>query len=265
MVWRWLAAIACLGLSSSVAAVVQEKPSCPVATDCRWQCSNEAGIQQSRPLLTNVQLEKLAQSITVRVVSPAVVGSGVLVSKKGHRYQVLTNAHNLLGTDEAQVQTGDGATHHARRIPRQNWGKKDVALLEFQSDRLYQVAEWSPQLAKKGLEIVAAGFDFERQEVTVSNGQVSQLLDQPMRQGYQLGYSSRINQGMSGGPILDRTGLLLGINGMTAYPILNRAYVFADGSRPNNTTIKQLRRSNWGIPLRDANGCLRLDYSPTLD
>jgi S1-C subfamily serine protease len=265
MVWRWLAAIICLGLSASVAAVGQEKPSCPAATDCRWQCGTVAEIQPSRPLLTNAQLEKLAHSITVRVVSPAVVGSGVLAAKKGNRYQVLTNAHNLLGTDEAQIQTDDGNSHQARRIPRQSWGKKDVALLEFQSDQLYQVAEWSPQLAKKGLEIVAAGFDFERQEVTVSNGQVSQLLEKPLRQGYQLGYSSRLNQGMSGGPILDRTGLLLGINAMTAYPILNRAYVFADGSRPNASTIKQLRRSNWGIPLRDRSDCLRLDYSPTLD
>jgi S1-C subfamily serine protease len=265
VVWRWLAVIACLGLSSSVAAGGQGKPSCPVATNCPGQCITATELQQSRPLLTNTQLEKLAHSITVRVVSPAVVGSGVLVAKKGHQYQVLTNAHNLLGTDEAQVQTSDGQIHHARRIPRQNWGKKDVALLEFRSDQFYQVAEWSPQLAKKGLEIVAAGFDFDRQEVTISSGQVSQLLEKPLRQGYQLGYSSRLNQGMSGGPILDRTGLLMGINAMTAYPILNRAYVFADGSRPNPSTIRQLRRSNWGIPLRDANGCLRLDYSPILD
>ena len=201
----------------------------------------------------------------MRVVSPAVVGSGVIVSKKGNRYLVLTNAHNLLGTDEAQVQTSDGLAHLALRIPRQSWGKKDVALLEFQSDRLYQVAQWSPQLATKGLAIVSAGFDFERQAVTISNGEVSQLLEKPLRNGYQLGYSSRLNQGMSGGPILDRTGLLLGINAMAAYPILNRAYVFADGSRPSPPTIKQLRRSNWGIPLQDVNGCLKLDYSPTLD
>lgn len=265
MVWRGLAAIVCLELAASVTAGVQEKPSCPGVTDCRWQCGTVVEHQPSRPLLTNLQLEKLAQAITVRVISPVVIGSGVLVAKKGNRYLVLTNAHNLLGTDAAQIQTVDGQVHQARRLPRQSWGKKDVALLEFQSDRPYQLAEWSPQLAKKGLEIVAAGFDFDRQEFTISNGQVSQLLEKPLRQGYQLGYSSRLNQGMSGGPILDRTGLLLGINAMAAYPLLNRAYVFADGSRPTPSTIKRLRRSNWGVPLRDGNGCLRLDYSPTLD
>jgi S1-C subfamily serine protease len=262
MVRSWWAACLCLALSASVAVGNQDQPSCPTATGCQWQCNTSA---QSRPLLTDVQMEKLARSITVRVSSLAVVGSGVLVAKNGNRYQVLTNAHNLLGTDVAQVQTEDGETHQAQRLPRQSWGKKDLALLEFQSNRTYQLAEWSPQMATKGLEIVAVGFDFDRSVVTISNGQVSQLLEKPMKNGYQLGYSSYLRQGMSGGPILDRHGLLLGINAITAYPILNRAYVFADGSRPSTSTIKQMRRSNWGIPLRDAQGCLKLDYSPTLD
>jgi S1-C subfamily serine protease len=249
---RWFAALLCLRICWPLTAMGKETP-CPAVAE------------KDRPILATSQLEKIAQSITVRVISPAVVGSGVIVGRQGSQYQVLTNAHNLLGTDRTQVQTGDGSSHLARRSPRQSWGKKDVALIEFQSDRTYQVAEWSPQVATKGLEIVSAGFEFDRQEVTVSKGQVSQFLENPMRSGYQLGYSSRLQQGMSGGPILDRSGLLLGINAMAAYPILNRAYVFADGSRPSPPAIKQLRRSNWGIPLRNANGCLRLNYSPTFD
>jgi S1-C subfamily serine protease len=252
MVLHWLAAVFCLGLCWSVTAGSKESP-CPAAID------------QARPILHTSQLEKLAKSITVRVVSSTVVGSGVIVGRQGSKYQVLTNAHNLLGTDQFQVQTSDGSHHLARRSPRQSWGKKDAALLEFQSNGIYQIAQWSPQVATKGLEIVSAGFETDRQEVTVSKGQVSHFLDKPMRSGYQLGYSSRLHQGMSGGPILDRTGLLLGINAMAAYPIVNRAYVFADGSRPSPPTLKQLRRSNWGIPLRNASGCLGLTYSPTFD
>jgi S1-C subfamily serine protease len=250
MALRWFSALFCFGLGWPATAVGTP---CPVVAD------------RDRPVLTTPQLETLAQSITVRVLSPGGAGSGVIVGRQGSKYQILTNAHNLLGTDRPLVQTSDGSSHPARRSPRQGWGKKDLALVEFQSDRTYKVAQWSPQLATKGLEIVSAGFEFDRPEVTVSKGQVSQFLDKPMRSGYQLGYSSRLNQGMSGGPILDRTGLLLGINAMAAYPMVNRAYVFADGSRPSPPTLKQLRRSNWGIPIRNASGCLGLTYSPTFD
>jgi serine protease Do len=211
----------------------------------------------SRPPLTDVELYQLANQVTVRVQAASISGSGAIVEHKGDRYRVLTNAHNLLKADTAQVQTSDGKTHNAARTNSQILGNSDLAVLEFTSLETYRVAEWSKQPISKGTQVVAAGFEFDKSVITTVNGEVSHFLAKPLKRGYQLGYVSYVRQGMSGGPILDRTGLLLGINAISAFPLLNRVYVFADGTRPNPPTIKQMRRSNWGIPVSPYLECLR--------
>ncbi len=221
-------------------------------------CSQNKAIQPPiRPPLTDAELFKLAQQVTVKVQAVSISGSGAIFDRQGERYRVLTNAHNLLKADAAQVQTSDGQVHPALRTNSQALGSSDLAVLEFTSKNTYRVAEWSRQPIAKGTQVVAAGFEFDRPEITTVNGEVSHFLDKPLRRGYQLGYVSYVRQGMSGGPILDRTGLLLGINAISAYPLLNRVYVFADGTRPNLPTIKQMRRSNWGIPIVPYVECLK--------
>ncbi|MHC5729382.1 MAG: S1 family peptidase, partial [Nostoc sp.] len=69
------------------------------------------------------------------------------------------------------------------------------------------------------------------------------------KEGYQIGYNSNIEQGMSGGAILNIKGRLIGINGRGAYPILNTGYVYPDGSRPTESEIKRMRSLSWGIPI----------------
>jgi S1-C subfamily serine protease len=248
-----------LGLAGAVAvSATAIIPSVGVPIPAPPRCTSIEASQDQHPPLSTERLHQLAQTITVRVVSPAVMGSGVLVGRRGNIYQVLTNAHNLIGTDRATAITADGREHEARRIPRQSWGKTDLALLEFYAEQTYAVAERAPQVAHPGQPVAVAGFEFDRADVTVTEGAVSQILEQPLRNGYQLGYVSTLHQGMSGGPILNRQGQLLGVNAMTAYPLVNRAYVFSDGSRPPAQTVKQLRRSNWGIPLRTNQSCLSL-------
>jgi serine protease Do len=226
---------------------------------------NKLAQPSTRPPLTDAELYKLAQQVTVKVQAASISGSGAIFDRtvshdgnhQGNRYRILTNAHNLLTAESAQIQTNDGQLHAAMRTNSQALGNSDLAVLEFTSKNTYRVAEWSRQTISRGTQVVAAGFEFDRPEITTVNGEVSHFLAKPLRRGYQLGYVvSHVRQGMSGGPILDRTGLLLGINAISAYPLLNRVYVFADGSRPNLPTIKQMRRSNWGIPVSPYLECL---------
>jgi S1-C subfamily serine protease len=215
----------------------------------------------ARQPLTNTDLNSHIKQVTVRVQTSNVSGSGVIfdrvTSQVGSRYRILTNAHNLLKADTAQIQTSDGQLHNAIRTHTQVLTANDLAVLEFTSPNIYRSAEWSQKSITKDTAIVAAGFEFDLPEVTMTLGEVSLVLPQPLKRGYQLGYSGRIRQGMSGGPILDQTGLLLGVNAVSAYPIVNRGYVFADGTRPSPATIKQLRRSNWGIPVAPYLACIR--------
>lgn len=215
----------------------------------------------ARQPLTNIDLHSHIKQVTVRVQAASISGSGVIfdrvTSQVGTRYRILTNAHNLLKADTAQIQTSDGQLHNAVRTHTQVLTVNDLAVLEFTSPHIYRSAEWSQQAITKDTAVVAAGFEFDQPEVTMTPGAVSLVLPQPLKRGYQLGYSGRIRQGMSGGPILDHTGLLLGVNAVSAYPIINRGFVFADGTRPSLATIKQLRRSNWGIPVAPYLVCVK--------
>jgi S1-C subfamily serine protease len=215
----------------------------------------------ARAPLTEVELHSHIKQVTVRVQTSSISGSGVIfdrfTSQVGSRYRILTNAHNLLKADTAQIQTSDGQLHNAVRTHAQVSTVSDLAVLEFTSLNIYRSAEWSQQLVTKDTAVIAAGFEFDRPEVTMTPGSVSLVLPQPLKRGYQLGYSGRIRQGMSGGPILDHTGLLLGVNAVSAYPIINRGYIFADGTRPSPAMIKRLRRSNWGIPVAPYLACVK--------
>jgi S1-C subfamily serine protease len=213
-----------------------------------------------RTSLSSNELHQLAEQVTVKVQAASINGSGVIFdrteSQNISRYRILTNAHNLLKAENAQIQTSDGQFYNALRTHAQLLTGTDLAVLEFSSRNAYRSAPWSQQPIAKETAVVAVGFEFDRSEVTIASGEVSLVLPQPLKRGYQLGYSGRIRQGMSGGPILDHTGLLLGVNAISAYPIINRGYIFLDSTRPSPTTIRQLRRSNWGIPVSPYLACV---------
>ncbi len=54
---------------------------------------------------------------------------------------------------------------------------------------------------------------------------------------------------MSGGPVLNGQGELVAINGMAAFPILQQAYTYMDGSRPDDSLRQQMNRLSWGVPV----------------
>ncbi len=142
------------------------------------------------------------------------VGSGVVVRKDGNRYYVLTNDHVIGEADEIRVTLDDGRNYEGELVGKD--ARKDLALISFDapgttipearlgdSDRL-RVGDW----------VVAIGTPFGFQS-TVTAGIVSAL---GRRGGPQNNISdfiqtdAAINQGNSGGALVNLDGEIVGIN-----------------------------------------------------
>ncbi len=198
----------------------------------------------------NAQIERSIRQVTVKITSEINRGSGIIIGKKGSIYLVLTNAHVTRGATTLQIQTHDGQTRTASIAPNSLLKDKDLALVEFSDTRNYPIAtiaEFTPNQDRIGLEVVAAGYVAETGQYRTTKGTLEQVSDRPLRDGYSVGYSGEIVQGMSGGGIFFEDELI-GINGRSAHPILSN-YIYEDGTKPTDAEIQQMRAVNWGISL----------------
>ncbi|MCZ8026164.1 MAG: tetratricopeptide repeat protein [Microcystis sp. LE19-10.1B] len=214
-----------------------------------------AGNISNHPILTaqgdrELTEEQFLQRVTVKITSETNRGSGTIIAKKGDNYLVLTNAHVTRNTKTLQVQTYDGHSRAARIVPNSLSENQDLALLEFSDTREYSIAtiaEFTINQNRIGLEVVAAGYVAETGQYRTTKGTLEQVSARPLRDGYSVGYSGDIVQGMSGGGIFV-DGELIGINGRSAHPILSN-YTYEDGTKPTDAEIQKMRAVNWGIPI----------------
>jgi len=229
MNWHKFTLVACLGglsitLSTLAANVNFSRPCTNVG--CKF-------LQLGKPpsQISVEQLHHLAQAITVKVMSQDFLGSGIVLQKQGSVYLVLTNAHVLQAGDPPyRIQTPDGRIYKAdlpKNVETLHLGflqGNDLALLQFRStDSVYTV----PSLGAKpgvGEEVFAAGFPSRGEGskdkgFAFTTGKVLLVLQKALKGGYQVGYTNNIEKGMSGGPLLNCRGLVVGVNGKHAYPL----------------------------------------------
>jgi len=208
----------------------------------------------------NREVSEIASLVTVRILSDSGSGSGVTIGRKGENYRVLTNNHVVAGnTQNYTVLTADGQTHIAKRLSSSQFSRLDLALVEFTSAVSYRVVEIgnSHKLAV-GNVVFGAGFpnwhwiDAKAIENTRNWGlKAFRLLpEKSFLEGYQLGYTNDITEGMSGGPVLDGRGRLVGVNGRLKYPLAGiEVFTFVDGSVPSEGVFREMEALSWGIPI----------------
>ncbi|MBN3909224.1 MAG: trypsin-like peptidase domain-containing protein [Nostoc sp. NMS1] len=211
--------------------------------------SFDCNISQSGQILHH------AQSITVKVLSADFLGSGIMLRKKAAVYTVLTNAHVLQAGDRPyRIQTSDGSIYAANLPQNSSFGENDLALLQFQSTTtIYGVASLASS-PKEGDEVFVAGFPateegFQNQGLAFTAGKISLVLLKPLEGGYQLGYTNDLKKGMSGGPLLNCQGEVVGVNGMQAYPLWDAPSVFQDGSKADEQLHQMIIRLSWAVPI----------------
>ncbi len=163
-------------------------------------------------------------------------GSGVLVARDGQTYYALTALHVVrtrgtvygVRTSDGEVHFIDDETDPSNIIPLGNEqddsGSRiqgmDLALVRFTSPIDYPVAVMGDSLRMhQGDRVVVSGWpnpetDSTRRERISSSGALLSVLANPLADGgYSVLYDNQTRRGMSGGPVLNGDGELIGIHG----------------------------------------------------
>ncbi|MDB9468408.1 tetratricopeptide repeat protein [Dolichospermum circinale CS-539/09] len=208
--------------------------------------------ETTKKVLSSAQLQDLAKSITVKVLTKNGSASGTLIAKNGNNYTILTNDHVINRGESYRIQAPDGKIYPANVIKEKPASLKnqDVALFQFQSTVEYTIATLGTSAPiAVNQKIVAAGFVSDSAKLVFTEGQISLLPDKSFQRGYRIGYNNKIQPGMSGGPILNYQGEVIGINAVHAYPISDKIYTYIDNSKPSAAERQQMRQYSWGLPI----------------
>ncbi len=194
-------------------------------------------IAQSQQLTTE-EISAIAQPITVRIDGTD-RGSGVIIDKSGDIYTVLTNWH-VLSNEEGQyegqytVQTYDGRKYTVDCSQVQQLSKPiDLAIVRFKSTKYYQIAQLgdSKELLL-GQDIYLSGYPDQLPDEPSRIYRILEMILEgifptPNKMGYKLTYRGGAFGGYSGSPILDQTGLVIGIHGHVFYSIQEETFSYA--------------------------------------
>jgi Do/DeqQ family serine protease len=140
------------------------------------------------------------------------MGSGVIVSSDGY---IITNNHVVEGADELKVLLNDGREYSAKTIGTDP--KTDVAVIKIDGEKLPSATLANSDALRVGDVVFAIGNPLDVGQ-TVTMGIVSATGRQVGILGDVEGYEdfiqtdAAINQGNSGGALIDARGRLIGIN-----------------------------------------------------
>lgn len=136
-------------------------------------------------------------------------GSGVIMEGSGY---ILTNNHVIRGASDIQVSLADGRKRKATVIGRD--GPTDLAVLKIEADKLTPATFGDSEEVEPGALVWAVGSPFGL-ERTITSGILSAkhragLAGNPNQDFLQS--DAAVNPGNSGGPLVDATGRVIGIN-----------------------------------------------------
>ncbi|WP_235006871.1 S1 family peptidase [Calothrix rhizosoleniae] len=217
---------------------------------------------------TPTPVTEIAKQVTVRVLTKSGAGSGVIISRKGKTYTVLTCQHVVVESKDAKhsIMSADEKIHPARLKSVPQLRGLDLAIVEFDSEKSYRVAKLgNSNILSTGYLLYAAGFpnyntidkntiedtfDWGMKAFKLTLGKVNLILKKrSLPEGYSLGYTNEVKLGMSGGPVLNEKGELVGINGRLKYPLQGiDVFTFDNGTKPSIKEFERMEALSWAIP-----------------
>jgi tetratricopeptide (TPR) repeat protein len=174
---------------------------------------------QAAVALSVPEIGQIAKAVTVIIDDGHNHGSGVIIKRDGNTYTVLTAAHVVKVSGAYTVKTLDKQTFTVSASTIKPFKGVDLAILNFTSRQNYSVAEMGNSAEiLEGSSCYIAGYPLKTKAITetiynFTEGKVRANANKPLSDGYALVYSNDTLPGMSGGPVLDENGRLIGIHG----------------------------------------------------
>ncbi|WP_164920908.1 S1 family peptidase [Thermosynechococcus vestitus] len=195
------------------------------------------------------EVARIAKEITVLIEGANSHGSGILLQRHGNTYVILTAYHVIEKGGQYTVKTVDGQRYAVRPSSIRRLPSVDLATLEIESNRDYTLATLGNSgEAVEGMPVFVAGFPAQEASVLggiyqFTEGRLTANASRPIQDGYALVYSNPTLPGMSGGPVLDENGRLIGIHGSADIA----STLVQEGSGASTVFVK--RGFNLGIPI----------------
>lgn len=184
-------------VEASGIAIKYLKPS--TKTPVRFESKSSLPVVSSLPEV----IEFVSPSV-VTIETDQATGSGIIVSTSGF---LLTNNHVIEGSSVILVKTHSG--RRARAVVQKASVRHDVALLKVNVDSLEPIAFADRSSLKTGVEVAAIGSPFGLEQ-SVTRGILSGI--RTIEGVTYLQTDAAINQGNSGGPLINMKGEVIGIN-----------------------------------------------------
>ena len=210
--------------------------------------------------LTGEELSQTTREITVLINrSDGQNGSGVIISKNEDVYYVLTANHVIKDQENRDGKIEYTVVAHDKKAYEIDYdtvkplpNNLDLAIFEFTSQEKYPVATIAnSDLMTETTSVFVSGWQRPgevggNQTIRqLTSSRITTILEEPVYGGYQIGYDNTTLGGMSGGPVVDVEGRLIGIHGL------------ADNDKPETIGLEsgnfnpELFKTgfNYGIPI----------------
>ena len=196
------------------------------------------------------QINKIARKITVRIDNDSGNGSGVIFARNGNKYYVLTAKHVVEKDQIYNIVTNKDESYEIKPEDIIKFNDSDLAIVAFDSDKQYEIAAFSDYTLGLNKEFWVFVYGWAKSsaepQAKLTVGKVvgketgiflvKDDLSFSQKNGYELVYTNLSQRGMSGGPVLDTRGRVIGI------------HTSAEGERYRLTNKLQLGFS-LGIPI----------------
>ena len=128
---------------------------------------------------------------------------------------VLTNNHVASFNGDLIVVTNKGDSAPATIIATDT--VRDLAILKVSGIGQHQVLKWRKKPIKLIEEVYVLGYPYDLKDISITRGVVSSLTKDNYDDRQYVQTDAAINEGNSGGPLVDSCGRVIGINTMTIW------------------------------------------------